>query len=103
MDVLQLELAKLHKDGNLTQSIQDVDKIIEQLERARGSIVAGKRCYFLQVRRSGGGWAIGQARRIVETILGATCTDPLLRPKLRSIYSRQDTKPHEERLRQSQR
>jgi hypothetical protein len=42
MDVLQVELAKLQRDGNLTQSIEDVDKIIEQLERARESIVAGK-------------------------------------------------------------
>ncbi|RDL33142.1 Uncharacterized protein BP5553_08581 [Venustampulla echinocandica] len=39
MDTLQLELAKLGRDANLTQSIADVDKIIEQLERARGAIV----------------------------------------------------------------
>jgi hypothetical protein len=43
MDPLLLELAKLQKDGNLKQSIDDVDKIIEQLERARETIVAGKR------------------------------------------------------------
>jgi FtsZ-binding cell division protein ZapB len=41
MDILQVELAKLRRDANLTQSIQDVDKIIEQLEAARESIVAG--------------------------------------------------------------
>jgi hypothetical protein len=41
MDVLQIELAKLRKDGNLSQSIQDVDKIIEQLERAKAAIVEG--------------------------------------------------------------
>ena len=42
MDLLSIELAKLQKDGNLKQSIEDVDKIIEQLERARETIVAGK-------------------------------------------------------------
>lgn len=43
MDPLLLELAKLQKDGNLKQSIEDVDKIIEQLENARETIVAGER------------------------------------------------------------
>jgi hypothetical protein len=42
MDPLLLELAKLQRDGNLKQSIEDVDKIIEQLEKARDTIVAGK-------------------------------------------------------------
>lgn len=42
MDPLLLELAKLQKDGNLKQSVEDVDKIIEQLEKARETIVAGK-------------------------------------------------------------
>jgi hypothetical protein len=42
MDPLLLELAKLQRDGNLKQSIEDVDKIIEQLEKARETIVAGK-------------------------------------------------------------
>jgi hypothetical protein len=42
MDPLLLELAKLQKDGNLKQSIEDVDKIIEQLEKARETIVTGK-------------------------------------------------------------
>ena len=57
MDVLQVELAKLHRDANLTQSIEDVDNIIAQLERARESIVAGK--------KSSPGWrrAIGGAER----------------------------------------
>jgi hypothetical protein len=41
MDALQLELAKLRRDANLSQSIQDVDKIIAQLENARESIVLG--------------------------------------------------------------
>jgi hypothetical protein len=41
MDVLQVELAKLRRDATLTQSIHDVDKIIEQLENARESIAAG--------------------------------------------------------------
>ena len=53
MDVLQDELAKLHRDANLTQSIRDVDKIIEQLERARESIVAGKRSSVLHVQTGG--------------------------------------------------
>jgi hypothetical protein len=39
MDVLQIELAKLRRDANLSQSISDVDLIIEQLERARETIV----------------------------------------------------------------
>jgi hypothetical protein len=41
MDALQIELAKLRRDANLSQSIQDVDKIIEQLENARESVVSG--------------------------------------------------------------
>lgn len=41
MDALQLELAKLRRDANLTQSIEDVDRIIAQLEKARESIVSG--------------------------------------------------------------
>jgi len=56
MDALQKELAKLRRDGNLKQSLQDVDKIIEQLERARQTIVAGKKMYLLVAdRRTGGG------------------------------------------------
>jgi hypothetical protein len=51
MDALQVELAKLRRDANLTQSIEDVDKIIEQLERAREAIVAGKKGYFLRSGR----------------------------------------------------
>ena len=41
MDHLQIELAKLRRDANLKQSMDDVDKIIEQLERARETIIAG--------------------------------------------------------------
>lgn len=41
METLQVELAKLRRDANLTQSIGDVDKIIAQLERAREAIVEG--------------------------------------------------------------
>ncbi|CZT04460.1 hypothetical protein WAI453_011512 [Rhynchosporium graminicola] len=40
MDHLQIELAKLRRDANLKQSMEDVDKIIEQLEKARETIVA---------------------------------------------------------------
>jgi hypothetical protein len=52
MDPLLLELAKLQKDGNLKQSIEDVDKIIDQLEKARETIVAGK-SYVLRIRDGG--------------------------------------------------
>jgi len=53
MDPLLLELAKLQKDGNLKQSIDDVDKIIEQLERARETIVAGKSPFPREPERLG--------------------------------------------------
>lgn len=46
MDALQLELAKLRRDANLSQSIQDVDNIIAQLENARESIVSGMRSFL---------------------------------------------------------
>lgn len=46
MDTLQLELAKLGRDANFTQSIADVDHIIEQLERAREAIVEGENSYL---------------------------------------------------------
>jgi len=42
MDNLQIELAKLRRDANLTESIQDVDKVLEQLEAAREAIVQGE-------------------------------------------------------------
>jgi E3 ubiquitin-protein transferase RMND5 len=53
MDALQIELAKLRRDANLTQSIQDVDKIIEQLEMARESIIAGTDALLYSLRRGG--------------------------------------------------
>ncbi|RKF78971.1 LisH domain-containing protein C29A3.03c [Golovinomyces cichoracearum] len=40
MDALETELAKLQKDTNLKKSVDDVDAIIEQLEKAREIIVA---------------------------------------------------------------
>jgi hypothetical protein len=43
MDILNNDLAKLRNDANLEQSIRDVDKIIEQLERAREQIVESKK------------------------------------------------------------
>ena len=43
MEALQLELAKLRRDSHFTQSIDEVDKIIAQLERAKETIVAGMR------------------------------------------------------------
>lgn len=58
MDNLLIELAKLRRDSNLTESIQDVDKILEQLEAARESIVQGRplcralQVYLLTLRRS---------------------------------------------------
>jgi hypothetical protein len=39
MDVIQIELAKLRRDASLSQSVADVDRIIEQLERARETIL----------------------------------------------------------------
>jgi E3 ubiquitin-protein transferase RMND5 len=41
MDVLETELARLQKEATLSQSVEDVDKILEQLCRARDSIAAG--------------------------------------------------------------
>ena len=46
MDSLQDDLAKLRRDANLSQSIADVDKIIQQLEKARGTIEAGECAIF---------------------------------------------------------
>lgn len=46
MDALQIELAKLRRDANLTQSIHDVDRIIKQLENARESIVSGMEAFL---------------------------------------------------------
>ncbi|KAG4025886.1 hypothetical protein MFRU_049g00570 [Monilinia fructicola] len=40
MDVLEKELMKLQRDSSFNQSIEDVDKIIQQLERAREAIVS---------------------------------------------------------------
>ena len=53
MDTLQIELAKLRRDANLTHSIHDVDKIIEQLEKARESIVAGMDALLYSLRSGG--------------------------------------------------
>lgn len=41
IETLSRELQNLQKVGNLKKSLQDVDKIIEQLERARESIIHG--------------------------------------------------------------
>jgi hypothetical protein len=46
MDSLQDDLAKLRRDANLSQSIANVDKIIQQLERARETIEAGECATF---------------------------------------------------------
>lgn len=46
MDALQIELAKLRRDANLSQSIQDVDKIIQQLENARETIASGMAAFL---------------------------------------------------------
>jgi tetrahydromethanopterin S-methyltransferase subunit B len=40
---LKNDLAKLRSDASLQQSIQDVDKIIEQLERTREQIMESKK------------------------------------------------------------
>jgi prefoldin subunit 5 len=47
MEILQDELAKLRRESSLSQSIDDIDKIIEQLERARESVLAGKEVLFV--------------------------------------------------------
>ena len=52
MDVLQVELAKLRRDANLKQSIEDVDKIIQQLEKARDTIAAGTKPVRRELRRN---------------------------------------------------
>jgi hypothetical protein len=41
MDVLEAELARLQREATLSQSVEDVDKILEQLCMARDSIAAG--------------------------------------------------------------
>jgi hypothetical protein len=43
MEVLQTELARLQRDGTLSQSIEDVDKVLEQLYKAREGIAKGLR------------------------------------------------------------
>lgn len=42
MDALELELARLQRDATLSQSIEDVDKILAQLLEARESIATGR-------------------------------------------------------------
>lgn len=42
MDVLETELTRLQREATLSQSVEDVDKILEQLCRARDSIAAGE-------------------------------------------------------------
>lgn len=42
MDALETELARLQREATLSQSIEDVDKIIEQLCRERDSIASGE-------------------------------------------------------------
>ncbi|TGO25684.1 hypothetical protein BPAE_0075g00390 [Botrytis paeoniae] len=41
MDVLEKEIIKLQRDSSFDQSIEDVDKIIQQLEKARDAIESG--------------------------------------------------------------
>lgn len=41
MDALQIELARMAKGATLGQSIEDVDKILEQLVAAREAIANG--------------------------------------------------------------
>lgn len=50
MDVLEKEIIKLQRDSSFDQSIEDVDKIIQQLEKARDAIESGT--YILNPRRS---------------------------------------------------
>jgi hypothetical protein len=78
MDPLLIELAKLQKDGNLKQSIDDVDKIIEQLERARETIVAGRGPISFEAEVAG--VKLGLEQLLIPT-----------RPKLCVYYSRKTT------------
>lgn len=42
MDALETELSRLEKNMTLEKSIKDVDTLIEQLEKARETIAAGR-------------------------------------------------------------
>lgn len=42
MDVLEADLRRLQREITLSQSVEDVDKILEELCRARDIIAAGK-------------------------------------------------------------
>lgn len=42
MDALETELSRLQRDAALSQSVEHVDKILEQLCRARDAITAGE-------------------------------------------------------------
>jgi hypothetical protein len=50
MDVLESELGRLHRETTLSRSVEDVDKILEQLCNARASIATGK--WMLGARKS---------------------------------------------------
>lgn len=42
MDALEKDLARLAKEATLSQSVEDVDKILEQLVQAREAIANGQ-------------------------------------------------------------
>ena len=42
MDALEKDLGRLAKDATLSQSVEDVDKILEQLLQARQAIANGQ-------------------------------------------------------------
>ena len=42
MDVLETELSRLRQDASLSQSVDDVDSILEQLFQAKDAIASGK-------------------------------------------------------------
>jgi E3 ubiquitin-protein transferase RMND5 len=48
MNALETELTRLQRDAALSQSVEDVDKILEQLCRARDAITAGEGPVHLQ-------------------------------------------------------
>lgn len=48
MNVLERELHKLQRDSGFEQSLDDVDKIIQQLENAREAIVTGTYIFTLR-------------------------------------------------------
>lgn len=52
MDALRTEVERLGRTATLDQSIEDVDKVLEQLLQAREKIAAGEAHLKVHVRRN---------------------------------------------------